>query len=65
MDSLDRHPVTLRQGLAAKYAASGDDTTGRKPLYRSTLLWCGVALAVAFIALYAFTDALAWLPRAR
>jgi hypothetical protein len=63
MDSIDRHPVTVQQGLAEKYATQADDARKHRPFHRSPLLWGGAALAGAAIAVYIFTDALAWQPR--
>jgi ABC-type phosphate transport system permease subunit len=54
--------MTAQQRLAEKYAAQAEDTK-RRPLHHSPLFWGGVVLFVLAIAVYVFTDALAWLPR--
>ena len=63
MDSVDHRSRTIQEMLAKKYAAGADYGAKRRPLHHSPLFWCAVVVFVVAIAVYVFSDSLAWLPR--
>lgn len=63
MDSIDRNSPNAQQRLAAKYAAEAEEAGRSRPFHQTPLFWAGAVLLVAVIAVFVFTDALAWLPR--